>query len=92
MRDMIPIHNTSMELITLPNVASHMICVHFCKFGVEPSCNFIDFVEATKICTLSHVPTERYLKPRFDANLNAERVVCLDTGKKNLNRAQEPLS
>lgn len=78
---MIPLHNTSTELNVLQNVGSHMACVHFCKFGIEPTCNYIEFVEDTKLCTLAHIPTERSFRVRYDPNYNADRVVCLFTGE-----------
>lgn len=72
-------HNTSMELQVINDVASHVTCLHLCKFGMEPTCNYIDHAREQEVCTLVHMPADRFMDV---SNLRTSwnRTICLAPG------------
>ena len=68
------------KLTEIPSVESHMACLHFCKFGTESSCNFVELNVETQTCTLAAIPPNQYLQLTFSPDLNKDRVMCMVTG------------
>ena len=76
-----PVHDVSMELMIISEVESHVTCLHFCKYGTEDTCNFINFVPDTKTCTLGNVPLGTEMNLKLDPNTPVERITCLEVGE-----------
>ena len=75
----LPVHDSAQELMAIPGVKDHMTCVHLCKYGVEASCNLIDYRHDTESCVLACLPTDQGLYIKTNPGFH-DRTICLQAG------------
>ena len=69
-----------MELQVINEVASHVTCLHLCKFGAEATCNYITHAREQEVCTLVHMPADRFLQvSSYKTSWNM--TICLTPGE-----------
>ena len=75
-----PGHSGAQELEQLAGVPTAHACMHYCRYGIEPSCNYVDYRLATLVCTLVHVPEGTSVRKGEHGGTAEDRTICFVTG------------
>ena len=75
------LHETSSVLTEIAEVDSHIACLHYCQFGTEDTCNFIEYEVDNKSCFLCQVPSNQQLQMTHNPDTSSDRVICMISGE-----------